>query len=517
MKRNVKKRNGRGRTSSAKCETKKIEDREEYSDSVGNDRDPSGKNDVAWYAQTPELLRDAASFPFSNAVGAPFYLDWAGDGISVNDSPRTVPGIMTYDIIPCPGYGESANSPLNTAAFSIYSFVRHANSGSANYDAPDLMLYLIALANVYSYINYLQRIYGTLNMYSHFNRYMPRGIVQAQHAQFDNIIEHIADFRYGINALIYKASSFACPADMPYFSRLAFLFSNVYAEGESAKDQLYMYTPRGFMQYSETTSQDGGQLTFKPLITSAASPLTYGQLLQYGNQLLSPLIMSEDMNIMSGDILKAYGANGILKLVTLPEVYNITPVTDLTVLEQMKNAKYMDLYSGATITQDSTHSFLKTRVWRTYSPTVEAKTNKNVLTTILTDPTPGDVIERTRLMFTVSTESTGDSTILLCHGASEVVFQCYFWKYDPGAQTFNYQQVQQVMDYIQLSEDTILAAISNFKFHPMIYITVPDTHALSEVIFDFDNYTIIDWDEVHRMNEAAQLSLFRVPNIAKFN
>lgn len=89
----------------------------------------SKTNDPSWYAADATLMRDAASIPFSWSVGTTLDI-----GVDEN---YVVPGICAIDTVPSFGYSTDTTSPLNIAARSMYSFIRHANSGSANYDAPD--------------------------------------------------------------------------------------------------------------------------------------------------------------------------------------------------------------------------------------------------------------------------------------------------------------------------------------------------------------------------------------------
>lgn len=268
----TKKSKVKGRSNSRNGEDRQLESREE--------RVESPTNDPTWYAQTPELLQLAANIPFSQATGTKFNLNFYNDETGnkqIFSEDWTIPGIMTLSLIPVPSSATSANSPLNIAATSIYSFVRHANSGTPQYDAPDLMIYNISMAQIYCYINFLQRIYGCMNVYANMNRYLPRALVEAQGVDYDSILQNLPNFKFGIDSLIHKASSLACPASMTYFQRVAFLFSGIYAEGESIKDQLYMYIPQGFMQYSATAVETGGSLTYVPFRTSSSVRYTYSQ------------------------------------------------------------------------------------------------------------------------------------------------------------------------------------------------------------------------------------------------
>lgn len=506
-----------------------------------------GGNDPAWYAQTPELLRDSASLPFSHAAGTTArvnYRNILGDTVDTFlEGSFTSPGIMTLQLVPMPGYATDPTSPLNIASTSLYSFIRHANSGSANYDSPDLMLYCLAMGQVYSYINWLIRIYGSMFVYANMNRYLPKGLLIAQHVDFDDINQNLADFRYGINVLIHQAASMAVPATLTYFQRLAFLFSNIYAEGESIKSQLYMYTPVGFMQFQETAETTGGSLTYIPLPgIGGSSLLTCKQLLAYGQSLLSPILAAEDCGIMSGDILKAYGSAGVLKLSPIPEMYQIIPVTNLEVLEQFQNANFVSNIQTANITQDPNLNCLVT-TFKVASPkhpnTTEYAINvpeDHILTTILTEPNAGDVIERTRMMLSVrDCTVVGDNIIWTIDGCSEVATACHIYVMQPtGAPNpgYGFVDVPLPQTYIvdpngnALSGTLNVAIIAahcyaeNFKFHPVMYYytaasSEANTLTLTGFALDLDNYTIVHKDTLDQMNLAALLSMFNVNSIAK--
>lgn len=545
-----KKRNNTKPQRKPKCDKREQSVRDEFDGSS-----KSQTNDVAWYSTTPELLKDAASVPFSYPAGVQLTLGVNTQLGTINGEaqPYATPGILAMSIVPAIGDDGSLASPVNVAATAMYSFVRHANSGSANYNAPDLMIYAMSMAQIYSYLNFLIRVYGTVNLYSHQNRYIPRALCNAQGVDFDSIYQNLANFRYGVNALIHKAASLACPADMTYFKRIAFLFSGVYSEGDTPKDQLYIMYPLGFMKYQEVASTQGGSLTFAKLNDHVdTSYLSYSQLLTYGNSLLNPILQSEDMNIMSGDILKAYGSNGILKLGTLSEDYIVIPTTDLTVLEQIQNANYLGgrLPFEYSVTQNMTNNALECTIgcnipagYESNAVAHEMIVSRRPLTTILVNPEAGDVMERTRLMHTFDAFTEGSTNMCRAYCTSEIAVDVNYWStvtYN-GVTTLpkfgeptpvNYMQEvimlnsTQISDYtmttIQAMYNTIWShcVMENFKFHPIVayFILKPAMTdlALMSAAIDLDNYTMIDSDTLSRINEAAALALFNVPSIAKF-
>ena len=495
-----------------------------------------GGNDPSWYAANPALLRDSASIPFSWAVGAPIALD-----IPDMKSPWSVPGIMTLDIVPQFGNGSNANSPLNLAATSAYSFIRHANSGHSNYDAPDLMLYIAAMTQIYSYVNWMQRVYGCATLYAQGNRYLPRALVECQGVDYDDVYNNLANFRYGINALIAKAASLAVPATMPIFLRHAFLYQNIYIEGPSIKDQMYLYNPNGFYMFTFDETH-AGMLEYQSLedykTECGVAKLTTANMLNFGNMLLDALVMNEDINIMSGDILKAYSGS-IIKLATLPEIYPISPVFNAAVLEQFKNATVFmsENLHQLQIKQDTNKAYLvSTPMWTTNAaitakyPSFTVDNQKilmkyyfgrRILSTVTANPDQNVVIEDTRLMAALDPNTATEATAnILC--GSEIVVDMKYWTYlysKTGEMSLSHGRV--FSSYL-ITGDTMatrfsaFARLRHFKFCPAICANIVDaTTTTREIYFDADNFALLDYQTLYKMHETAILSMLNVASIAK--
>nr|DAG68955.1 MAG TPA: capsid [Picobirnaviridae sp.] len=312
----------------------------------------SKDNDWRWYAQNEQLLKDTASFSYNYPLGS--LVQRTATGKEPVDT-TAIPGIMAVHVSPAFGGSDSRTSPINVAMRNIYSFVRHANSGHTNYDAPDLAIYLMAMDSCYSFLSYLRRIYGVAMTFSYTNRYYPTAIVNAMDVNFEDIHRNLADFRAYINSLAVKVGSMCVPASMAYFARHMWMYEGYYLDSNQDKAQTYLYVPDGFYQYTLDTDA-AGMLKFKPLmpfgyhirsrnISNAADTLlTYQQLHDYGDALLEPILQSEDMNIMSGDILKAFGKENLYMVQMIPENYTVLPTYNEEVLNQINNATLVGQY-----------------------------------------------------------------------------------------------------------------------------------------------------------------------------
>lgn len=416
----------------------------------------SRPNDWRWYAQNEQLLRDSSSFPYSWPLGNK--LNLGPNAPEVNKG--SLPGVMAIRTAPTFGWSDNPNSPVNVAARNIYSYVRHANSGHANYDAPDLMLYLCAMDSLYSYLAYLKRIYGVVSTYSYVNRYYPKAVVQAMDVDFDDIQANLADFRGYINTLAVKVGSMCIPASMSYMAKHMWMYSGLYYDSNQDKAQTYLFVPNNLYVYELDT--DGAGMLSPVYLGDAMSHTVDGQevfgfedLRKLGDSLLNPVLRSEDMNIMSGDILKAFGAANVYKVEGIGETYTVLPAYEPEVLDQIQNLTLVgppkfgknsdSKQDGALkLCQDATKGWLKSTplfhhpytftMYDDENPGQNVFISNRIITFEHGDITPANTMEATR-MANIAREYTEDNTDAYeVHTlGSEVALSAYIYHYIQGA------------------------------------------------------------------------------------
>lgn len=493
-------------------------------------------NDPSWYSSNGKLLASAGQFNFTYPIGSTLV-----DFVPYSGIDAKLPGLLTLLTMPSVGNCKDASSPLNIAMNAQYSFIRHANSGHANYDAPDLMLYTLAMSNVYSYINFLTRVYGTVGIYTQRNRYFPKTVLTAQGVNPDDAMIHRMDLYNGILLLIQKAASFYVPGNMNIFKREAFMYEGIYTEGTSIKDQMYAFVPYGFYQYSLGTNPAAGCLKLKKYhryAGTAESLYTVEELIQFGNELLEPLIGSEDIGIMSGDILKAYGENGVMKMGYPDFNYVVNPVFNITVLEQFKNAivlgnvgaKEVDTEAAGLddgtilvhqdVTSLKTGPFLKSvyvYVDSSKNNTIKIKARQNVvLTTTTADPGLDVVVENSRLMVQFDAPQDSEQVRyyeLFC--GSDVVIKGYVWSTDLLGNPWGFE----IPSYFELTSSAnltdkmaVFAKMSTFDFKPLNWYIITDT--MQFYLFgDIDNFALLSRNDMATLEEAVMVNLFNIPSL----
>lgn len=566
QKTNAKRRSGNNKFSNKDYSRQNGDDR--YTKDKRDERVPDySKNDASWYGADSAILRDYASYPFSFATGTPIKMnDTVAQLIGPNADEMVIPGITIQWLQPSIGFTTQPSDPVNVAMNSLYSAIRSVNSGAKNYDAPDQFMYCVAVASIYSYINWMQRIYGiATTLYSQGNRYMPEKILNAEYIDYTSIRDNVSNFRGAINMMINKVASFAVPSTLSLFKRMAFLYQGLYSEGSSIKDQLYMYSPFAFYKFQLDTKGKG---MLNPVNTPAtmaavnAKLATAQELVEYGNDLIDALFSDEDVQIMGGDILKAYGINNLITLSALPEVYPIVPVFSIEVLEQMANADVihdnLTAYNeGGRLMLDSqvtqvvgdlpTSPYLKCNNLLTFTGNDNsvgtmyaigyASLAQNKFLTTTTDKTdPALVIVNSRLMCTIRNYSrVGVNCSFTVDSGTEIAWaQCYVTLKPTTSGALDLERYWtayftpfkvDASDSVDTSVKKLRAlSVRNFfKFNSPIMeyayrdgSTSPAVNIANGYLNQaIDNATLLHSGDIQNLHQVAILNLLHVPAISK--
>lgn len=331
------------------------------------------ENDPAWYTSAIDLRTSYFQYPFNAPLGMPFQSQ------DPNFDRSSVPGVMAYYYVPTVGVSTSATSAINVAAQRVYSFVRHQNSGHANYDPSDLMIYILAMDSLEMYAAYLQRIYGLLLKYTPTNWYSPEALLKANYVNPDDLSRHIPDLLGYIKLFVAKTSALAVPANVSYNARHAWLTSHLWVDSkDSSKAQTYMFVPQSYYKFDLAPTDSSGMLRQTRLFDVAANIgtvqttnlLTFDQLVTFGNDLLNAVLAQEDFGIMSGDIMKAY-PNNYRVITMVPDDYVVPFEYSEEVMSQIENATVWSGLTHANVIQQIPDPGVKAG-WLEAEPFVEA-------------------------------------------------------------------------------------------------------------------------------------------------
>lgn len=488
-------------------------------------------NAFAWYNTNQQLLATAAQIAFS---------EWAGDTIKPSTDgnvQQAFPGLMAFQITPTFGLELLPTDPLNVAAQKLWAYIFRTVSGQAFANAPDMMIYLLGMCEVYSYITWLERLYGEVNKWESGNTYMPEVYAQAEGVNFSDLRLNRLGLANAISMLIDQASSLRVPKDYTLFQRRAFMFQNIYTEGLSTKSQQYMFVPSGFMIFRLNPDNKSGELHF----TSIPANATVSSLLNYGQNMINALLASEDTKKLSSLVLRAFGDAGIIALNDMPLDYKTPLVYSLEVLEQMKNADVIPFDALTTasldLLQDPSTVTLKYNLTSTssgspYPPearSVQLKANAaKIITTGVADPGPEVAVINTRLCCRISGGPATFSIIPASELCTKVV--AYYKSTTSSSGTFyvnsnlySYSWLLNIntVDLAVANMNTYHAIMSAFKFHPAYVLCVGaqassiTTSFAGMPVFDVDNWTILDKDVLQNLNRTVMYNLLSSDNVAK--
>lgn len=511
-------------------------------------------NDVDWYTVSDQLLRDAGSLSFNNPLGNSLRvteLSQFASGITYSDSgnlDNAIPGVIALHYIPTIGYSNDSYSAINVAAKGLYSAVRADNSGAKNYEPADMMKYLMAVDSAYSLWSYMARAYGIARVYSVVNRYWPTAILEAMHINASDMFAHLADLRYYLNMYAVKLNALCAPSSMPIFKRHFWMNSGIWKDAKNDKAQLYLFIPDYLYMYDETTTP--AQLKGVNVIGNDNTRLLVSDIIDIMESMINPLLASEDIGIISGDLFKRYGMSGSFKLASVNEDYEVYPVYSAEILSQIQNIRFVGvpLAESVNITELTTddgnagalHQVLNVQRGE-FLQNIAHVLN---LDEDLADTSPQSVMIASRLSAMGTVVKSADATfgyqsvIDVC--GSEV---CTTWDM---YRIINGSVINMFSDYYKCNaivERTTNApvvnvnaeiaiclanALSAFNYHPIAFTNVraafPDgklgtvswSNCQNTYDYDFDNYSVVGKTALRKLHESALLAEFNVPAMGQY-
>lgn len=497
-------------------------------------------NHMEWYNSNPRLVEDSARVNFTRPLGSVIHVESNTGSIIFKDALN--PGVASFRTMLVPGYSDGPTSAVNIASRDIYSFVRFENSGKTNYDATQLMFYLLAVDQLHAWHEYLKRAYGVLLNYDQRSKYTPRAIIQAMGLNYDNLMNNIADFRWLINSTADRASIFHVPdgEHVPMFERHKFMFSGLYYDRDiEHKAQIYMFIPDGYFVWTET--QRPFKLTytrFPNALGQSTTLMTLDDLRGNTNAMLSALVESEDAQIISGDIYKAYGEGNLLTWDQMDETFKVYPTYDIGMLTQIHNMVWIDgvpkqyAISGQDVAEDISiwddvnHNSIIFQPIIDKWQHLDSNMKDGIIDLPFSYPTSTDVMRATRLMLMYSrvkpeyTELSKQYNAITTFGTELITRVNIF-----SLQADDSIRIDQI-DHTYNATSNIVSAFDDigkfnqFDWFPLYNVFIkqvedPSTHDVTDYVQPYigerQNWTIIDHNTLNDINHTAIMSEFGIP------
>lgn len=482
--------------------------REDFAEGDTANHYRSAQNDVNWYVARPNMLTDVARVPMNVATGVPIKIPGHAGG---GDALYTLPGVATFTWYPTVGLSKDASSPINVVARSLFSFIRHVNSGTINYEQSDVVMYLMAIDSIYTVFQHCVRMYGLSMLSNPYNRYWMDIYAKAAGADPSDLRKNRDNYLGRINGLAAKISNLFCPNTFPFITRHIWLSSGVYLDRESARAQAYLFKVGGYLKY-DPTHENGGAMIMHDITAS-----TLGEWLDVLEDMLGAVMTDSDFSKISGDVLAAYGVQNMMRIATVDRDYVVVPTFQPEVLTQIQNTMWLDTedtLKWATETSQTAAIWQKDNV--IYSlPNVATRASSprmSVLLMPMDEPTPADVMVATRNMFYLEKDGAADN-VYYVHSGSEIFtkIQVYASIYANNPTVFTFPKY----NYFSKVGSSFPAynILTNFNMHPSIYVDATMGLSSSFIMAEINNAVVLSDATLEGMHTNALLSEFNIATI----
>lgn len=488
------------------------------------DRRDHGLNDFSWYNQNPILTRAAANIPFPYRPGMWVPLGEQKDGSLVR---YHIPGTLAIGVDFSIGYNESVTDPASLAAKEMYGKVREAFSGTLPEDAPDLMIYVLAMDSIYSAIGEMKRFYRVINTYSPFNYTIPESLLKAMCG--DSVLdlkiieEERVDFLDYINQLIGMVTKFTVPSVMHILNRHYWISDNVYADAPTPMAQMYVFRPINRWIFELDTEGKGSLKRTDPKV----SPVKFNfhttgwskQWYENVRAMIEALANSEDAYTINGHLMRAYQGSPMFTVDALLPNETFVPVYVPEVLAQIENCVPVALSTNnnTSITQNPNSNALVSRPQAVYAESaMDYNWSESIINIHKDDPQLEDIVIASRLIpgLEPNTDS-GENFTYKVHSGSEIVrFLAYY-----GNDDFFVLPNDFTLDLTAATDPNAsrwlryIFYLDAFDWHPIIRysITTPatPTNNINRGIYgDIYNLTSVSWERMKQINRVALFSEF---------
>lgn len=468
----------------------------------------SAQNDVNWYVARPNMLTDVARVPMNIATGVPMNIPGHAGG---KDATYTLPGVVSFKWYPTVGLSRDTSSPVNVVARSLFSFIRHVNSGTINYEQSDVVMYLMAIDSIYTVFQSCVRMYGLSMLSNPYNRYWMDLYAKAAGADPDDLRKNRDMYLGRINGLAAKISNLFCPNTFPFITRHIWLSSGVYLDRESARAQAYLFKVGGYLKY-DPKHENGGAM-----IMNEITATTLGEWLDVLEDMLGAVITDSDFSKISGDVLAAYGVQNMMRIATVDRDYVVVPTFQPEVLTQIQNTMWLD--TSDTL-KWATEEGQTAAIWQkdniVYSlphvSTNKSSPRASVLLMPMDEPTPADVMVATRNMFYLEKDEAAEN-VYYVHSGSEIIANIQVYaSIDPKTPT--------VFGFSKYNTSSIIGGdfpayniLTNFNMHPSIYVDTVLGPSTTFILAEINNAVALPDATLSGMHTNALLSEFNIATI----
>lgn len=456
-----------------------------------------------------------------------------------------IPGVMCLKWQPTVGWSSTATDPASVVGKEIFAKVREKFSGSIEADAPDFVIYLMALDSAFAYIAELKRVYRILTAYTPENHYIPDALLRAlgfTDAAILDLKQHRMQFFQCINELVFMTRKFNIPAVFDIMNRHYWMGDNVYMDSASPNSQFYVFSADGYFLMSEEEVSGIKQQVLNIAPKQIPTTQVTEYLFNYGRAMIDALAGSDDAYIISGYLTRAYEGTPIFTVDELPLDERFYPVYDPEVLMQIENANpvifaypfasgmtlankiFQDPNTNAVLCAPSLSGAVNkqfTYIWETMGIRPE-----QFLSIRSEAPTVADVTIATRLkMGYRNVTKVGTDYLLEIVCGSEILTSIRVWSWmtirrSTGVTRSLHEYELGGMNVYKaggsMRQFLPLMLIQSFDWHPILAVYFQDSAEMTgdndsvraTVTGDVHNLTLLSNEQLHQINRICLYSEF---------
>lgn len=493
------------------------------------------KNDYTFYAPSEQIAKDIASFPYSVLTGAQFTVT-STNGIAASQWSDWRPqGCMALEYCNAQKSTANATQGLNKAATQLYTYLRHVNSGARNYEPADVMMLVLAMRDIYSEYLELARALGVVQYYNFENRYFPELILRALRIDAADLRANIAQYRGRLNLIAQAINSIAIPKYFKAIDRAAYITSNVFADSNSMRGQMYVFRKSLYYTFDTTSSETGTMLT-AAWHAKGANTDTFAVRLQVLDSMVQAILLDTDANTISGDVLHAFADSQLYQVAEVPENYMVVPTMDEDILAQIENSLSFGSYFADGIAAPMANSaaaqynVTQTGGLVNWAPFIGANTGTSnfyplevVFNSHKDDVDYRDNLEWSRLIIGAAAEMVTTTTgIRLLQCGLELVFGEYMYSIRGDAvEGVELKQIISPSGTAAVANANVISLmeVEEYDWHPTVYLIRISGSGATAAVSDFriaadlKKFTFIPRNIVDSVHNAALNAAFYSPDL----
>jgi len=517
-------------------------------------KNSKGSNDLAWWKNYPNLLKDVTNIPFNWIPGTKVHIQ---NDQGVQDE-LELGNIAIANFLPTIGRSADATSPFNVQIRQLWLDLHRKYRGIGTYQQSDLGIAILAINSFFMTLAKFERIYGVINTYHIGNRVVPYGLLEALKIDA-SLGENLADFRYTLNLYIEKAKQLCLPKGLSVLESDIVAMSNLFKDSGNRRAYIFGFDTDYYGIYDPTTLTSGGCVKYQDAHINDMNGTTpdgddaylLTDIAKILETQLNALITDDDIARICSDLLAAYGQENVMGIISVPEDYKVEPIHDYERQLQFHNLTICGLcggiYDGSVISATSAttawssgvHNIIYqsndnvmsrvgkaggsayTAVGNYSMPTYNANDNAQagkvgdvLFDTWVEEPGETEIMCGTRYTTAVTTAQLVSTNVwrqeFVSFGTAIVENVAVFWL---SGTTFTKGYINgSVIEESNFKSNLYLfMKLMQMDWHPTLFVADSGDY---ELFGDVDNFAIISTPNLTRLHEVALLSGYKIPMVS---